>query len=48
MTEREYWQVNQLQEDVGDVRLHGLDDDAGWREMSNALPNVEQRRWERR
>jgi hypothetical protein len=48
MTEREYWQVNDLQENVGDVRLHGLDDDHGWREMSNALPNVGQRRWERR
>ena len=30
MTEGEYWQVNDLEVDDGDVRLHGLDDDGGW------------------
>ena len=40
--------MNELEEDVGDVRLHGLDDENGWREMRNALPNVGTNRWERR
>ena len=48
MTEREYWQVTELEEEEGgghaDVRLRGLNDDNGWREMRNALPNYDSRR----
>jgi hypothetical protein len=41
MTEQEFWAVTGGEvEEVGDVRLHGLADETGWREMRNALPNV--------
>jgi hypothetical protein len=50
MTEREYWQVTELEEEEeergghADVRLRGLNDDNGWTEMRNALPNYDSRR----
>jgi len=48
MTEREYWAMTELEEEEsgshGDVRLRGLNDDNGWREMRNALPDFDSRR----
>lgn len=45
MTENEYWAMKELEGDVGDIRLYGLDEERGWREVRNALPDVEVRRW---
>jgi hypothetical protein len=44
MTDKEYWAMKELEGDVGDTRLYGLDEERGWREVRNALPDVEMRR----
>jgi hypothetical protein len=46
MTEAEYWaaaeedRVLNMEKDRGDVRLVGLSDEGGWKEMRSSLPDV--------